>query len=450
MAQKVTHCRACGSKALTPAFAIQSKPAKGARKSASKKPGYVLCDPSRHARACGLLQSDMVDAGPLPTPSARYASNREHLRAMATEALELLSGRDCAALDIGCNDGSLLSYYPRWVERFGVDPSDFVDEVGKWAWSAKASFPSPELDSAFGEKKFDIITAASVFEHIDDPRGFLKAVKERLSSDGVLALETLYSPMVLTRNSIDIFQVGVTAVYSLSVLEWLVRSEGMKVVKGALTAKAGGSIRLFITHKENEDLDFDPWNERLATLWDEENALAMRALQPYQSFDRRVEDIRHALAQMFDEISERGETVHILGSDVQSEAMLDFMGRSAASVGAVVDTFGARERDVFGKTGLPIISETESRAAEPDYVLAPARYKREMLERWREPIELGAKMIFATPMPHIVTAANYASEYGKTIASGDNAGGAESLRSILSAAGGLRVIHENKDVVKSA
>lgn len=450
MAQKVTHCRACGSKALTPALSAAGRASKNARKISGKKPGYVLCDPSRHARACGLLQSDTVDSSPTPAPSARYASNREHLRAMATEALELLSGRDCAALDIGCNDGSLLSYYPRWVERFGVDPSEFVDEVGKWAWSAKAAFPSPELDAAFGEKKFDIITAASVLEHIDDPRAFLKAVKERLTPDGVFALETLYSPMVLTRNSIDIFQIGVTAVYSLSVLEWIIRSEGMKVVKGSLTSKAGGSIRIFITHKENEELDFDPWNERLATLWDEENALAMRALQPYQSFDRRVEDIRHGLSVMFGEIAGRGETVHILGADAQSEAMLEFMGPSAKAVSAVVDTFGAREHDTFGAGALPLISETESRAAEPDYVLAPARYKREMLERWREPIQLGAKMIFATPMPHIVTAANYATEYGKTIASGDTAGGAESLRSILAAAGGLRVIHENKDAVKSA
>ncbi|MEZ5917432.1 MAG: hypothetical protein R3C40_07705 [Parvularculaceae bacterium] len=55
---------------------------------------------------------------------------------------ELISGRDCAALDIGCSDGTLLSFYPRWVDRYGVDTLDDVDQIGSWAWSAKAAFPS--------------------------------------------------------------------------------------------------------------------------------------------------------------------------------------------------------------------------------------------------------------------------------------------------------------------
>lgn len=428
---------------------MDGPPAGGVFSNRTKKTRYVLCDPSRHARACGLLQAATHEASHAPGPSARYASNRENLRALATESLELLSGRDCSALDIGCNDGSLLSYYPRWVERFGVDPSGHVDEVGKWAWSAKAAFPSPELDKAFGEKKFDIITAASVFEHIDNPRAFLEAVKSRLSDDGVFAMETLYAPTILSRNSIDVFQAGVSAVFSLSVLEWLVRSTDMKIVKGALSAKEGGSIRLFITHKSNAEFDFDPWSERLAKLWDEENALAMRAIQPFQSFERRALEIRHRLSVLFGEIAGRGESVHILGADAQTEALLAFMGKAAKPVTAVVDTHAARETDRLGETGLPIISDTESRAAEPDYVIAPARYKREMLERWRETILLGAKMVFATPMPHIVTASNYNSEYGKTIAAGDTAGGTETLRSILAAAGGLRLVVEN-ETAKSA
>ena len=229
----------------------------------------------------------------------------------------------------------------------------------------------------------------------------------------------------------------------------MIRAAGLKIVKGALSPKEGGSIRLFITHEDNAEFDFDPWSERLAKLWDEENALAMRALQPFQSFERRAVDIQHHLSEMFSKIADRGETVHILGADAQTEALLAFMGPAAKSVIAVVDTHAARERDKLGETGLPIISDTDSRAAEPDYVIAPARYKREMLERWRETIMLGAKMVFATPTPHIVTAANYNGEYGKTIAAGDAVGGTETLRSILAAAGGLRVIVEN-DAAKSA
>ncbi len=449
--KKVTKCRACGSKALSPAFemSVGAGPRRLWR-SGKETIEYLLCDPSRDARACGLLQSAVVSEPIAVTPSGRHSSTRDQLRAVATEALELISGRDCAALDIGCNDGTLLSYYPRWVERFGVDPSDQVDEIGDWSWSAKSTFPSKELDQAFGEKKFEIITAVSVLEYVDDPKALLARVKSLLTEDGVFALETLYSPHILTRNCLETLQSGATAMYSLSVIEWLVREAGLKVFKGALTSKEGGSIRLFLTHQENDEFDFDPWFERLARLWDEENVLAMRALQPYQSFEKRLEDVRARFNGLLEEMAKRGETAHILGADIQSEALLRWAGPSSEVITAVVDTAASRDHKTLGDSGRRIISETESRSAEPAVLIAPMRYKREMLERWRETIMLGARMIFVTPMPHVVSAANFATEYGKAIGGGDGPGGAETLRTILAAAGGPRLIAENADEAKSA
>ena len=449
--KKISQCRVCGSKALTPAFSMSmGAPSQSFWRKQQDGPEFVLCDPSIDARACGLLQSACADQDISIGPSGRRQSNREHLRAAATEALELISGRDCAALDIGCNDGTLLSYYPRWVERFGVDPNSTVDEVGQWAWTARDSFPSKDLDAAFGEKKFDIITAMSVLEYCDDPRKLIAAAKERLTDDGVFVIETLYSPAVLTRNAIDALQSGVSAIYSLGVLEWMIRDCGFKVFKGAITGKEGGSIRLFACHDENSEFDFDPWFERLARLWDEENALAMRAVQPYQSFEARINAVKENVIAQLEDITGRGESIHMLGADARAEAMLKWIGPAAKVVTAAVDTAVAREKDKLGDKGPRVISETDSRAAEPDYYIAPARYKREILEHWREAILLGAKVMFITPTPHVVSSMNFSSEYGKCLSGADTAGGVETLRTILSAAGGPRLIADNPDIVREA
>ncbi len=449
--KKINQCRACGSTALTPAFSMSMGAApRRLWRNGDDSVEFLLCDPSRDARACGLLQAAVAGASEPSGASGGHSSTRDHLRAVATEALELLSGRDCAVLDIGCNDGTLLAFYPRWVERFGVDPSDYVDCIGDWAWSAKSTFPSDELDQAFGEKKFDIITAVSVFEHVDEPRAMIDAVKARLSEDGVFALETLYSPMVLTRNGVEALQSGISAAYSLSVLEWIMREAGLKIFKGALTSKEGGSIRLFITHAENDEYDFDPWYESLARMWDEENALAMRAIQPYQSFEQRADGVRRAFIAMLEEIAARGETIHILGADAQTEALLRWAGPAAKVITAAVDTLAARDQNMSGGKGPRVITESACRAAEPDFVLAPARLKREMMERWREPILLGARMIFVTPTPHVIDASNFVSEYAKAISGGDGPGGVETLRTILAAAGGPRLIAENAERAKTA
>jgi len=443
--KKITECRACGSRALSPAFAINGLGAYG-RAAAGGRGGagveFVFCDPSLDAMACGLLQNAHAEreAPRRGAPSGTYRTVRSSLRSLATEALEMISGRDCAALDIGCSDGSLLSFYPRWVERHGVDIADDVDLIGQWAWTAKAAFPSAELDRSFAAKKFDIISAANVLEEIEAPRAFFARIKALLAPDGVLALETLYAPMTLTRNAAASFASGVAAVYSLGVLERIVRDSGLKIVRGALTDKDGGSIRLYVTHDTVAAYDFDPWLERLATIWDEENALAMRSRHPYLAFESRLSELRTRFATIVSDAAKRGETIHLCGPQSEARFLLAWMGGVASAVDALAAPGQPRGERLAG--GQAIISEQESRLQEPDLLIASASLRREMLERWRDQIMKGMKLVFAAPTPIVIDSANFAAEFGKALGDAEGAGGAENLRSILAAAGGLRLVSD--------
>ncbi|NWG92152.1 MAG: methyltransferase domain-containing protein [Parvularculaceae bacterium] len=448
--KRITHCRACGSAALSPAFALEGASLETARKGilgrAKAEPvEFVLCDPSRDVHACGLLQSAHASEAPRrrSAPSGSFRTTRSSLRSLATESLELISGRDCAALDIGCSDGTLLSFYPRWVDRYGVDPSDDVDDVGEWAWTAKASFPSPDIDRAFNGKRFDLITASSALEEIEEPRAFLARVKSLLAADGVFAIETLYAALMLTRTAADAFASGVSAVYTISVLERVLRDCDLKIFRGALTEKDGGSLRLFVTHADASDYDFDPWYERLAQLWDEENALSLRSRAPYQAFERRAEEARSAFAAMLTGICARGERAHLFGTDAGAAMLYSWAGKGARAIEAAIGVGEIAEGARLMTGGPIIIPELESRATEPEYLIAPAALKREVLELWRDPILRGAKVLFALPSPHVVHAGNYAAEFGKSLTGGDGAGGADSLRAILRAAGGLRLVADS-------
>lgn len=442
--KRITQCRGCGSKALTPAFRLADAgpPRADARGFGRRKRSdidFVLCDPAKDARACGLVQSGFERAAlAASSASARYASRRAHLRRLATECLELISGRDCAALDIGCNDGALLSFYPRWVDRYGVDPSEHIEGIGDWAWTLREAFPSPALDRALGGKLFDIITASNVLEEVDAPRAFLKRIKSLLAPDGVFALETLYAPMTLMRAGVEQIAAGATALYSLAALERALRDAGFKIFRGALTDKEGGSIRLFATHEDNADHDFDPWYERLARLWDEENALALRTVQPYQAFERRALEARAEFADLLNAARDRGERVFLIGADGASAALLHWAGAAQEAVSAVIDEGSPEGARLLG--GPQILNENEARGIEPDYFLVPASLKREALERWREAILLGARIIVATPAPHIVSKHNYAAELARALAVGDAAGEVETLRAILAAAGKPRLV----------
>ena len=272
---------------------------------------------------------------------------------------------------------------------------------------------------------------------MEEPRAFFARVKSLLGDDGVFALETLYAPMTLTRTLVEPFIAGASAVYSLGVLERMIRDCDLKIFRGALTDKQGGSIRLYITHAVNEDHDFDPWYERLARLWDEENALSLRTAQPYHAYENRAAEARVEFRKMLATLRGEGACVHLLGAGANANAILAWAGREANAIDAIVAEGGAQTTP--GESDHRIISETESRAEEPDYLIAPAPVKREMLERWRESILLGAKLIVPTPAPTIIHTHNYAAELGRTLA-GDGAGSVETLRTILGAAGGLKLV----------
>ena len=458
----ITHCRACGSTALTRAFSLSSVIEQSGRRRIFSGPRhnrieYLLCDPARDAHACGLVQraAGGDEEGPF-APSGAYRANRSHQRAIATEALELISGRDCAALDIGCADGALLSYYPRWVERYGVDHGDRIAEVGPWANTLKAEFPSAEFDRAYGDKRFDIITAVSVLEDVDEPRAFLARMKSLLAEDGVIVIEALYAPMTMTQNLFEAAHERRRAFYSLAALERLFRDCDLKIFRGALSDKNGGSLRLFATHTEVDAYDFDPWYERLARLWDEENALALRSLAPYQAFEGRVEELKVGFQELMLRAKKRGETVHLIGdgpATVELYGWADEPLRGERGADAIEATIAPGEPDPnarLGRKGPPVISEAASRAVEPTYIIAPSSLRREMLERWREAIMRGAQLVFVAPRLTIVHAGNFSAEFGKSLSGGDTAGSVETLRAILNASGGPRLVAVNDQVTKSA
>lgn len=73
----------------------------------------------------------------------------------------------------------------------------------------------------------------------------------------------------------------------------------------------------------------------------------------------------------------------------------------------IIDCAAERNPDKFGArtlgTDIPIVSEEESRAMNPDYYLVlPWHFKKEFLERERETLERGIGLIFPLPTIEII------------------------------------------------
>ncbi len=104
--------------------------------------------------------------------SGTNATMRNHLGGIANEATALVGKTAARVLDIGCNDGTLLSAFPKGFTKFGIDPSDLAREVPADIKVVHELFPSEELRSILKGELCDVVTSIAMFYDLEDPIAF--------------------------------------------------------------------------------------------------------------------------------------------------------------------------------------------------------------------------------------------------------------------------------------
>jgi len=414
-------CRVCGSSALTKVIDLGEQYLQGS----FVKPGKELppmrkipailfrCDPTRDENACGLLQ--MAHSVP---PNILYSAYwyksgtnqtmRDHLKGIVDDSMSILNKENARVLDIGCNDGTLLKYYPDTFIKYGVDPSDVAQEINdKYIKVIQDIFPSDELYSDTGGKLFNIITSIAMFYDLEDPVAFVSNIKKSLSEEGIWIFEISYMPTMLKMNSYDTICHEHLEYYSLAVIEKILKKAKMKVIKASLNEINGGSIRCYATHSKNFRYSKNEFIAELEKLRQEEFDLALDTDEPYKGFQERINVHKNELISLLKDFKKEGKTIHIYGASTKGNTILQWCGIDKF----IIDCAAERNPDKYGArtlgSDIPIISEKESRAMKPDYYLVlPWHFKKEFLERERAILEAGIRMIFPLPTIEIVDASD--------------------------------------------
>lgn len=409
-------CRVCGSSQLSRCIDLGEqylqgsflKPGQPGPPSRRLPTSLLRCDPMSDENACGLLQMEYTVPPAILYSSYWYRSGtnqtmRDHLRGIVEAGLAMLPSPQ-RVLDIGCNDGTLLGYYPESLSKFGIDPSDISQEVTLAnARVIHDLFPSQELSHLLQGEKLDLVTAIAMFYDLESPVDFVRSIAEVLSPQGLWIFEMSYMPTMLALNSYDTICHEHLEYYSLAVVERILAMGGMKLVRAELNEINGGSLRCFATHRANCNLGRRDYQNQLAQLRQQEFELALDTDLPYRQFQQRVNEQRDRLAQLVREITGQGQRIHVYGASTKGNTILQWCGLDHRLIEAAADRnpqkYGAR---TLG-TDIPILSEAESRAMRPDYYLVlPWHFRQEFLERERETLAQGTAFIFPLPQIEVV------------------------------------------------
>jgi len=412
--RKRTTCRVCGSAALKqvinlgPQYLQGSfvKPGKEMPSTRRIDCSLLRCDPGTDENACGLLQ--MEHSVPPEILYAAYwyrsgtnATMRNHLKSIVDSVVPIINKEDASVLDIGCNDGTLLGFYPKTYVKYGCDPSDVAQEV-KEATVVQDIFPSEALFALLDKKRLDVITSIAMFYDLESPVDFVKGIKRFLSPTGVWVFEMSYMPRMLELDSYDTICHEHLEFYSLAVLEKIVAMGGMKIFKIGFNDINGGSIRCYATHKENSSLDTAENYKLINDIRQKEFDLELDTDKPYTDFQQRIEKLKVELHDLLVKLKKEGKRVHVYGASTKGNTILQWCDIDHT----LVDYAAERNPDKYGAstlgTNIPIISEADSRAMDPDYYLVlPWHFKEEFMQREQEALDKGTGFIFPVPVIEI-------------------------------------------------
>lgn len=410
-------CRVCGSNALTPVINLGEqylqgsfvKPGKQMPPTRKIETQLVRCDPMRDEKACGLLQMECTIPPEVLYSAYWYRSGtnntmRRHLQGIVDEVMGLTGLGDTATvLDIGCNDGTLLGFYPAGFTKFGVDPSDVAQEIKAPVTVVQDIFPSEELVSRLGNRTFDIITSIAMYYDLEDPIAFTRGIKRILSPEGIWVFEMSYMPTMLKMTSYDTICHEHIEYYSLAVIEYILRQAGMKIANVLHNDINGGSLRCQATHISNFRYKRDEFQQNIKALRQEEFDLELDTDKPYRHFQDRINVHREELNALLKKLKKEGKKIHIYGASTKGNTILQWCGIDHR----IIDCAAERNPDKYGAmtlgTDIPIVSEEASRAMNPDYYLVlPWHFKEEFLERERETLHRGVGLIFPLPTIEII------------------------------------------------
>ena len=370
----------------------------------------VLCE------RCKLLQLKHTVPAELMYQNYWYRSGTnktmcEALAEIANKSEDLIHlHKGDAVLDIGCNDGTLLkAYKTEGLFKIGFDPAKNLAKYSiTIADKLVVDFFTDDNYMAEADLKNvrpKIVTSIAMFYDLEEPRKFVESVKAVMHPEGVWIIQLSYLPLMLKTNEVGNICHEHLEYYSLQSLEYLLHLYDLEVVDMEMNDINGGSIRVYVRNiNASKDAFGDATYRKLAsdrveTFRQTEIKMGLNNPQGYIEFADRVERIKCDVVSFIQEQVQRGKKVYVYGASTKGNTLLQYFGLDNTLITAAAERNPNKWGKVTVGTHIPIISEDDARAANPDYFLVlPWHFLEEFMIREKEYLRAGGRFII--PMPY--------------------------------------------------
>ena len=399
----VESCQICNNAELEPILFLGYLPPVNKMHPVGERPHEQPSYPAQmlYCQKCHLVQLGLiVDPKILFPAEYPYTSSttkilRENFAELYDECKTIVKlGKEDLVIDIGSNDGNLLSNFKDNHKVLGITPED----IGKIA--IEKGIPTildyfkkdvvENVKKEYGKAK--IIIATNVFAHIDKVNEIVEMILDVLADDGVFISESHYLLSLIETLQYDTVYHEHLRYYSLHSLKYLLEKHNLEIIHAKQIPTHGGSIRVYAARKGK----YAAKGTVTKLLEKEKNVVVGK--EKLLEFKDKVVVSKLELNSLLLDIKKQRKKIYGVGAPSRASTLINYVGIDEGIMDYVMEIKGSHK---IGKyvpgTLIPVVEESKLYEDQPEYALLLSWHiAEELAPKLREK---GFKGDFIVPLP---------------------------------------------------
>ena len=302
-------------------------------------------------------------------------------------------------IEIASNDGYLLQNFTgKNIPVLGIEPAQNIAKsaIEKNIPTLTKFFDSKLAKDLVNEGKIaDLIIGNNVFAHVPCLNNFITGLKILLKPNGVITLEFPHLLQLIQNNQFDTIYHEHFSYFSLFTAKKIFEHHGLKIFDVEELSTHGGSLRLFITHFDNNQISE---TSEVDSIVEKEKKFGLTQINTYENFSKNIIKIKTNLLDFVEKAKKNSKNIICYGAPAKGNTLLNYCGFSKTLIDYTVDKNPNKQNLFLPGTHIPIFSPEKIKETKPDFILVlPWNLQDEILNELNYVKSWGCQFIIPIP-----------------------------------------------------
>lgn len=373
-------CRLCHSSnvekvlSLAPTPPANELPVSQRDAKAQEKFPLVLyfCNDCKHVQLFDVVSPERLFSNYVYV-SGTTPSFREHFHQYAEAIIrDYAIDDDSLVIDIGSNDGTLLSAFKDAGMRVqGIDPAmEIAAAANARGIDTIADFFTADIAREIKSEKgaAKVVVANNVFAHVDNLTGILEGVDTLLEANGIFVIEVSYLKDVIEKTLFDTIYHEHLDYHSVGPLQSFFRNNGFQIIDVIAIESHGGSIRVVAQRLSGNHAE----RPSVASFINAEAASGMYLAETFRSYENKIGQLGSDLKQLIRSVKDQGKSIAAYGLPAKATTLMHQFDIGSEFIDYVVDDSPLKQGLYSPGYGLRIDGSQRLKTDTPDYIVVLA------------------------------------------------------------------------------